>query len=614
MDEYGNLRSDMTSGVSDAGRSFSILHGSGRRVAPQSPNEALQPEAAPPPPPSKPPSRRRPSLSALSGFLSFLVVMALIALGALAWGNNRLLEPGPLASNKVVYITPHTDLPDIIDKLNAEGVIDSPLAMNLVLTAERKRGKIKAGEFLFKQHASLRDVIDTLVSGKQFLHPITIPEGLTSQQIVQRLRDNELLAGDVREMPKEGALLPETYKVTRGMTRNDLIQKMEDDDRRLVEQIWARRSPDLPLRSPYDLVTLASIVEKETGKADERPRIAGVFMNRLRRHMRLQSDPTIVYGLVGGQGTLGHSITRSELDKKTNYNTYQIDGLPPGPIDNPGRAALEAVANPSRTTDLYFVADGTGGHAFSETIEEHNKNVQHWREIEREAKDKGDVDKLSPSAVAPTGKGAQQRSDLDGAAFGKLAPRIRTASLGHLATFVDPDANNNIDGVIAADERGPAPGAVPRHDRHHKPPPPMPTPASYATSLDTLGMSIADPTKPGPSMLDGPVTAPTDDAAATPGKAEQAGIPPAPQTVTAMARPAQPVVRNSKAALDVAPGEHPDLFADPDGEATAAVTPIKAPPEHPKIYDASENTPLDPLRNKTYDLNTAKTIPADLVH
>ena len=218
-------------------------------MAPQSPNEALQPEAPPPPPP-KPPRRRRSRLSALSGFISFLVIAAVGALAAIAWGNSRLNEPGPLQANKIVYIVPHTDLPDIIDKLDAEGVIDSPLTMNLVLTAERKRSKVKAGEFLFKQHASLRDVIDALVSGKQYLHAFTIPEGLTSQQIVQRIRDSDLFAGEIADMPKEGALLPETYKVFRGMTRHDLLLKMQDDDRKVVEQIWMRRAPDLPCARP----------------------------------------------------------------------------------------------------------------------------------------------------------------------------------------------------------------------------------------------------------------------------------------------------------------------------------------------------------------------------
>ncbi len=560
-------------------------------MMPQSPNEALQPEAPPPPPP-KPPNRKRPTLSALSGFLSFLVIIAIGALGALVWGTNRVQAPGPLAADKVVFIAPHTDLPDIIDKLSADDVIDSPLALNIVLTVEHKRGKVRAGEYLFKQHASMRSVVDTLVNGKQILHAITIPEGLTSAQVVQRLRDSDVLVGEIRDMPKEGTLLPETYKVARGSSRNDVLQKMEDDERRIVEQIWARRSPDLPLRSPFELVTLASIVEKETGKADERPRVAGVFINRLQKHMRLQSDPTIVYGLVAGQGTLGHSITRAELDKRTPYNTYQIDNLPPGAIDNPGRAALEAVANPSRTGDLYFVADGTGGHVFASSIDEHNRNVQRWRQIERETKDKVDVDKLSPAAIAPSPSPSptrgNQRSDASDAAFGTLPAAFGTVSTGRVASFVDPAANHDIASIATVEENLPPPRRGRRAATVNV--------AALSSSIDSLGFTIGG-AEPQPSIaLDGPVTPETAD-----------------QPVTAASQGASAPVHDARVALDALPGQMGgDLFADP-GPATPAA-PVKTPPLHPKIYDVSEGTALDPLRDKTYDLNTAKSVPPELIH
>ena len=405
------------------------LRGSGRfggyRVAPQSPNEALQPEAAPPPPPV-PPSRRRPILSAVSGFLSFLLIAAVVAMLGLIWSEQRMRAAGPLTADKVLYIVPGTDLPEIVGELEREGVIDSPFALNVALLVEGKRSKVKAGEYLFKQGASLRDVMDTLVSGKQILHAISIPEGLTTLQIVDRLRDSDVLMGDIKDMPKEGSLMPDTYKVARGDSRASLVKKMQDDQRKIVDQIWARRASNLPIHSPFELVTLASIVEKETGKADERPHVASVFMNRLTKHMRLQSDPTIVYGLVGGKGTLGRGITRSELDKPTPYNTYTIDGLPPGPIANPGRAALEATANPSRTQDLYFVADGTGGHVFAETLDQHARNVQRWRAIEKDAKDKtgADVDKAAPSGdPAPAGStrsGQHGQLEGEGSIYGAL--------------------------------------------------------------------------------------------------------------------------------------------------------------------------------------------------
>ena len=215
-------------------------------------------------------------------------------------------------------------------------------------------------------------------------HAITIPEGLTSEQIVARLSDNDIFAGDVREIPREGTLLPETYKFPRGTTREQVIQRMQQTQKRVLAEVWERRNPDIPIKSPEQLVMLASIVEKETGRADERSRVAAVFTNRLRQKIKLQSDPTIIYGLVGGKGTLGRPIKRSEIDQPSPYNTYVIEGLPPGPIANPGRASLEAAANPARTRDLFFVADGSGGHTFTETYDAHQKNVAKLRAMEKQ--------------------------------------------------------------------------------------------------------------------------------------------------------------------------------------------------------------------------------------
>ncbi|VVC55649.1 Endolytic murein transglycosylase [Beijerinckiaceae bacterium RH AL1] len=593
----------------DTLRSFIGRVGSGRRAL-QSPNEALQPEAPPPPPP-KPPSRRRPTLSAVSGFLSFLVLIAVGVMLALGYFETRLDAPGPLVADKDIFIAPHTDIADIIDKLESEGVIDSPLAFNVALTVQQKRKKIRAGEYLIKAHASLRNVIDTLVSGKQIQQSITIPEGLTSQQVVQRLRDDPMLVGEIRDIPKEGSLLPDTYKFVRGSSRSEILDKMEQLDRKVVEQIWARRSPDLTLRSPYEMVTLASIVEKETGKADERPMVAGIFMNRLQHRMRLQSDPTIVYGLVGGQGTLGHSITRSELDKRTPYNTYQVDGLPPGPIDNPGRAALEAVANPSRTPNLYFVADGTGGHAFAASIDEHNRNVARWREIEREAKGKVDVDKLSPSAVTPAPT-SNRRSDALDPAFGGLPKTgIATTSVGVQPSFVDPALSHDITAIAAAEKNAPPRGSASKAQIRKL------DSSAVTASLDALGFSM-EGIKPNASeLLDGPVpdqdiaAAAVASAPAVAGRAGPAALAYAPSPAPAATAPAP----RGKAALDAMPNDKQvDLFSDPKPGAQVAAAPMKVPPAHPKIYDASEGTPLDPLKDKSYDLNSGKTIPADFQH
>lgn len=352
----------------------------------QSPGEALQPQPAPPRPPL-PPKKRRSVFSTFSGVLSFFLLIPIIVIGLLSFGWQQLSLPGPLTSDKVVIIAPTKDVSEIFLQLEEEGVIAHAFWSHIAVWMEGNRGRVKAGEYLFRAAISAQDVIDMLVQGKQVLHSLTIPEGWTSEQILDRVKQTDLLSGEVTEPVKEGVFLPETYKFTRNFSRPDLLKKMKEDQKHLLEQIWAHRASDVTLTTPFELVILASIVEKETGKADERPRIARVFLNRLGHHMRLQSDPTVVYGLVGGKGSLGHSLTQSELSAVTAYNTYLIEGLPPGPIANPGKAALEAVAHPSKTKDLYFVADGTGGHVFAETLEQHNKNVQRWRQIEKEMKE-----------------------------------------------------------------------------------------------------------------------------------------------------------------------------------------------------------------------------------
>jgi len=235
---------------------------------------------------------------------------------------------------------------------------------------------------------------------------VSIPEGLTSYQAMQRIASNEILEGPMPEtIPEEGSIMPDTYPFQRGTTRKELIEQMRRQQERFLAQIWEKRIDGLPINSPEEMVTLASIVEKETGKADERPRVASVFINRLNKGMRLQSDPTIIYGIFGGQGKpKDRPIYQSDIDQVTPYNTYQVDGLPPTPIANPGRAALEAVANPSRTEDLFFVADGTGGHVFARTYAEHNANVKRWRAIEKRLKEEAE------KAAAAAEEAAEQAS------------------------------------------------------------------------------------------------------------------------------------------------------------------------------------------------------------
>jgi UPF0755 protein len=387
--------------VTESATDSSLQSGSSiRNDGAKSPQEALQPETAPPPPPPPPKKKKQRDgiLSSISGFLSFFLVLMV----GVMFGYGELLRelhtPGPLATDKAVVIVSGTDGVEIVDQLVSEGVITSSLLFSLGMRMEGQSSKqLRAGEYMFKQNASLQDVIDTLANGRVILHNMTIPEGWTSEQAVDRLRENDALSGDVKDIPTEGSIFPDTYRFSKGTSREQVLRQMQEASKKVIAEVWSKRASDLPFKTPYELVTLASIVEKETAKADERARVAAVYINRLNKHMRLQSDPTIVYGIVGGKATLGHPILKSELEKLTPFNTYLVEGLPPGPIANPGRAALEAVANPSRTKELYFVADGTGGHVFAETLEQHAKNVSRWRQIEKDAKDR-----LAPDAVLPS--------------------------------------------------------------------------------------------------------------------------------------------------------------------------------------------------------------------
>ena len=384
-----------------------------------------------PPPPPRIRRERGGLLTTLSGHLTFFVVGAVALIVGVVFIEQQANEPGPHPADKIVLIPKSIGTGEIATLLKREGVINQTFLFELQAFLNRQRGTLKAGEFLFRARASIDEAIDTLIVGKAILHSLTVPEGLTSEQIVQRIRDNDILTGDVTEMPREGTLLPDTYKFERGETRQQAVNRMQRAQREALNQIWARRSPDLPIKTPQELVILASIVEKETGRADERTRVAGVFINRLGRRMKLQSDPTIVYGLVGGKGTLGRGILRAEIDKATPYNTYAIEGLPPGPIANPGRAALEAVANPSRTKDLYFVADGSGGHAFAESLDQHQKNVTRWRQIEKaRAADAPVVDRAEPPPAASETATPQTRGDAPGILPGAPAQAAESFTSG----------------------------------------------------------------------------------------------------------------------------------------------------------------------------------------
>jgi peptidoglycan lytic transglycosylase G len=364
-------------------------------MRPKSPAEALEPGRAPTRPRGmreRRPSRRLTGLvRVVSGIMTLVLILMLSGSGLFLFLTHLFERPGPLAVSRVVAIPKGEGRIQIAERLEREGVISNRWVFVVSHLAEawygeRKSTELKAGEYEIKKSATMREVLDILIDGKSFLYKISIPEGLTSQQIVQRIAADPNLSGELSEVPTEGALLPDTYPFSKGMARSELIARMRSEQERFLARIWEQRQPDLPLASKEEAVILASIVEKETGRADERDRVAGVFINRLRKGMRLQSDPTIIYGIAGGQGSLGRSITRADINQATPYNTYKIAALPPGPICNPGRPAIEAVLNPAKTKDLYFVADGTGGHKFSTSLKGHNDAVAAWRKVERALK------------------------------------------------------------------------------------------------------------------------------------------------------------------------------------------------------------------------------------
>jgi UPF0755 protein len=307
-----------------------------------------------------------------------------VLLGALVLFSLRLYDaPGPLQDSRAVVV-PRTGLAQISDLLAKEGVVANPLTLRLAGLATRGQGPMHSSELSFPAHASLRTVLQVLRFGKPVQHRLTIAEGLTAAQVAVLVSAAPAAEGDVA-VPAEGSVLPETYSYERGTARAALLERARKAMDHALEQAWAARSPaSAPLATPHDALVLASIVERETSRADERPRIAMVFLNRLRRGMKLQSDPTVVYGASGGLGVLDHGLTRAELEHDDPYNTYRIPGLPAGPISMPGLASLKAVTQPWPSEELYFVADGTGGHLFAKTEADHNRNVARWREFERQ--------------------------------------------------------------------------------------------------------------------------------------------------------------------------------------------------------------------------------------
>lgn len=373
-----------------------------------------------------------------SNALTLLVVILVAVAVAVAWGRNQYIAAGPSSVAQCVEIPQNARLDDVSRQLEAQGVISSPYIMRAGADYAGKAGQLKYGSYLVPPRASMKDVVEVITAGgpstcgtevvfrvgvrenavvlrdlnaetgryedRVKYNPATeqapeaivqaearpgarlrvaVAEGTTVWQVVEGLKQADFLDGSAGPVPPEGSLAPDTYQVDKGGNRRDLIERMRAAQSAILAEAWEKRPFGLPYQTPEEALTMASIVEKETGIAEERPAVAAVFVNRLREGMKLQTDPTVIYGVTGGKEVLNRGLRRSELDRETPYNTYVIEGLPPGPIANPGKAAIEAALNPGAHDYLYFVADGSGGHAFATTLAEHEANVAKWREIEK---------------------------------------------------------------------------------------------------------------------------------------------------------------------------------------------------------------------------------------
>jgi UPF0755 protein len=381
--------------------------------------------------------QRRSAVSRVFVSLFLLIALGVVALTAAGLiGYRSYVAEGPLQAPKIFEIGKGLGAPEIAAQLEQHGIIADDRVFSIAALVTGARGRLKAGEYEFPARASIRDVMNIIASGKSIVYKLTIPEGWTTEMALARVRENDVLTGELTITPGEGEILPETYVFRRGKTRDELVSEMVEAQTRLIEEIWSTRSPTAAVKTPQEAVILASIVEKETAIPEERPDVAAVFSNRLRKNMKLQSDPTIIYGLVGGKGKLDRPLSKADIAGQTPYNTYQVTGLPPGPIANPGRAALEAVLNPSASRAIYFVADGSGGHAFAETLAEHNANVQKWRNIERNRALIAAQEAELEAAAATPPAAPQEAAEAEAAESAET--KVETPALPDMAT-VQPD-------------------------------------------------------------------------------------------------------------------------------------------------------------------------------
>ncbi len=321
--------------------------------------------------------------------LFFITLLVTLMAGALFFGHEILTAEGPLPKAKSVVIPRGAGPLAMAKLLQEEGAISYPRLFRVALMVDPTPKPIKAGEYDIPAHASMSAIVDILQSGKQVQRRLTVPEGASTAEVLALVRKIDVLTGDITLDVKEGDLLPETYFYSRDDTRDSVLLRMKEAMDKALDEAWRKRAGGLPLANRRDALILASIIEKETAVPAERPKIAAVFINRLRLKMKLESDPTIIYGLAGGK-PLGRELTKADIQSNTPYNTYVIPALPPGPICNPGRASIVAATNPAaRDHSLYFVADGQGGHVFSNNIYQHNRNVERWKDIQRQRQEQG---------------------------------------------------------------------------------------------------------------------------------------------------------------------------------------------------------------------------------
>jgi UPF0755 protein len=332
-------------------------------------NLTAQPTASLPPKPARP---RR-------SFGLWKIIIVLAILGSVI-SAGAIFVPGPLPATKDIVIAHGLGTRDIAETLESDNAIYSSFLFR-VAAKLLVSNVLKAGEYNIPGGASIADIVVILHEGHSIVRLFTVAEGLTSAEVAQTLNNDMTFGNDHIATPAEGSLMPESYRYIFGDSRGAVIGRMQKAMQDMLADLWAKRDPSVLLTSPQQALVMASVIEKETGKASERPRIAGVFYNRLRDHMRLQSDPTVIYGIALAKGVMDHDIAHADLAFPSPYNTYMNDGLPPGPICNPGKAAIEAALHPEANEYLYFVADGTGGHAFAKTLDEHNKNVTRWNEM-----------------------------------------------------------------------------------------------------------------------------------------------------------------------------------------------------------------------------------------